>query len=548
MSVQGVFLWNGVRALMSASYTLSLGVTPGVATLAIPPQPNGVQMQGTLTIQYGTTKIQFPDCRVGKIDFHADGSGRKYWLLHILDGRWRWRFGIAKAWQNRRLTNGFLDPEGRSRPQELAKMLADAVGIKNLDVSEIDNNTFPFADWEWRERPDLLLEQLCESFGCRMCYNANGKARVVRLGKGVPIPTTNALEYQKLLDPAEIPTELTFVAGRSVWNADIPLEAVGEEPTSEIRPIDKLSYKPVGGWGISDPPRFTCLELVNPKLQQFAQRSVFRWYRPKLPFMVGPHKVEHLWQILPWNNYQLVPTDNMAAVGQYSKDSFMTQPVWGWGRWLKHHENFRPVFVDVAGNLVRVSNDIVISGIGIDTERGIVQFSETMLLIDAKGWRVPAEMKVRVATSVRDYKTRAFHHWTKTRKIGPTGTKPAYIVREEIAYRSGRDVISGPNFGKEFNNEEDLESAAKYALDQAMYQFQLQAPEVATLPGFVPAMTDGAIQQVRWSVDESGRPTTFIARNTEWSPPGGTWSERRYYQDTMLQASHVFRSTSAQRF
>lgn len=531
---QGAFYWNGVKALLHASYSLSLGVTPGVATMAIPPQPTGIAMEGVLLIRFGAVSIQFPDCRVIKFDFHQDQSGRKYWLLHIADGRWRWRYGIANAFHNRRLSNGLLDDDSKKQPRDLAKLLASAIGIQNMDVSALPNDALPFVDWEWKERPDTILAQLCESLGCRIAYNANGKVRVVKRGVGSALNKTNAIEHQIAIDPGEIPEKLVFVAGRSLWNQDLELEAVGEDVDGKIRLIEDLSYAPVGGWKISDPPRFACLlKGPNKKLQQLAQSSVFRWFRPKVPFFIGGRHVKELWQILPLNGFQLVPTDNFGFVAKFAPDNFITMPPWAYGDWLKQHDDNLPTTINVAGNLVDVQAGIMTGGFGIDQERGIIQFGQPMILNDPEGWRIPAKLKIRCAISYRDLKTRQCEHWTMEKAI-PNGSKkckPRYLVKEELAFRQGRDIATGKLNGPVWDNLKDLTSLATHYLKQLESEYQTQTPEVVTLPGFVPVTVDGAIQQVRWWVTEAGAPFTQVSRNTEMSPPGGSWFERRFFED-----------------
>lgn len=532
MAVQGAFYWGGVRALLHGSYTLGLGVTPGLATLAIPPQPNGVSMTGTLSIRYGSTSIEFPDCRVVKLDFHADGSGRKFWMLHIADGRWKWRYGVINGYYNRRLSNGLLDEVSKKTPRDLVKLLAEAIGIRRIDVSALPNKSFPFTDWEWKDRPDTLLAQILDSFACRLAYNAKGDVRVVVVGKGAALPKENALDYQIGIDPSESPEKLVFVAGRSHWNVDVDLEPVGEELNGEIRPIDKLTYAPIAGWKIGDIPRFTCLK--NKRMQQQAQKCIWRWFRPKVPFKIGNRNVDELWQVLPMPGYQLIPTDNFGFVEEYSKDNFLTQPPWVYGEYIKNSESYKPTAIAAGGNLIDVAAGIITHGFGVDSERGLIQFSRPMYLIDqATGSIAPPKIKVRAAFGYRDKRTRQFEHWSREFALpnGTKGTKPRYIVREDLGYREGRDIAAGKLDGPVWNNDKDLIDLANHYFAETKREYEVQTPEVATLPGFHNVRVDGAIHTVRWWVGEDGKPYTQVTRNTEQSPAGLSWSDRRFYED-----------------
>ena len=57
---QGLFYFAGIRALLSGSFTLTPGISPSVATLTIPPQPNAILRAGSLVLTYGATQLVFP--------------------------------------------------------------------------------------------------------------------------------------------------------------------------------------------------------------------------------------------------------------------------------------------------------------------------------------------------------------------------------------------------------------------------------------------------------------------------------------------------------
>ena len=72
---------------------------------------------------------------------------------------------------------------------------------------------------------------------------------------------------------------------------------------------------------------------------------------------------------------------------------------------------------------------------------------------------------------------------------------------------------------------------ANHYFAETKREYEVQTPEVATLPGFHNVRVDGAIHTVRWWVGEDGKPYTQVTRNTEQSPAGLSWSDRRFYED-----------------
>ncbi len=69
----GRALWNGVSGMISASYSCSHGISPGIATLTFPDQDvRKIQPAGTLTITDGVGTVSLPRCKV--IDTKSRGA------------------------------------------------------------------------------------------------------------------------------------------------------------------------------------------------------------------------------------------------------------------------------------------------------------------------------------------------------------------------------------------------------------------------------------------------------------------------------------------
>ena len=89
---QGLAHFGGITSLLSATYTLAHGITPGVATLYVPPQTDVIFRAGPLVFTYDAITITLADCILDRISVQYGSDGRKIWALHILDRRWKWKF------------------------------------------------------------------------------------------------------------------------------------------------------------------------------------------------------------------------------------------------------------------------------------------------------------------------------------------------------------------------------------------------------------------------------------------------------------------------
>ena len=133
---QGIAYFAGIQAFLSFNYTLTPGITPGLATLYIPPQPGRIFEVGPLLVSYGNTQLVFPDCKVDRISVETDGEGHTVWGLSILDRRWKWAWGRISGYYNVR-RGETLVKETEKRPQELATLCLEAMGETGYDVSRM---------------------------------------------------------------------------------------------------------------------------------------------------------------------------------------------------------------------------------------------------------------------------------------------------------------------------------------------------------------------------------------------------------------------------
>src|SRR5262245_57579654 len=127
MPPQGLLTFPGLQQIVSWSYTLSHGITPGVAHVEIAPQFGVPAEIGTMIISFGDIELAFPGCVLDCANVRRDGAGMVV-NLAILDRRWAWRYGQISGRYNVRQRNGELDPATEQAPQDLAALLLTAMG------------------------------------------------------------------------------------------------------------------------------------------------------------------------------------------------------------------------------------------------------------------------------------------------------------------------------------------------------------------------------------------------------------------------------------
>lgn len=233
--------------VISASYTLSHGVSPGIvnieAVLRDPSNPN-VQREGSVVISWSGTSILLRGCVVDRIDISVDGSGRERMSLTILDRRHAWRDnGVIEGEFNVRFStaSGYRSNERSLR--ELATLCLDAMGERRYDVSRMPNDLYPQVFWELTN-PSLGLSELCDMAGCRPVFNPFlDRMEIWPAGVGRELPVNGlAISGKKTFDPPELPDQLTYLADYSEFQADLQLVPSAIDTDGLIKPIWKVSY------------------------------------------------------------------------------------------------------------------------------------------------------------------------------------------------------------------------------------------------------------------------------------------------------------------
>jgi hypothetical protein len=323
----------------------------------------------------------------------------------------------------------------------------------------------------------------------------------------------------------------------------VGLSGEDDEEADALAPIDELTYRPAGGWAAIDLPYYHQVALESRSL---AQKSVFRYYRVKMPLAVpgyegsAGNQVERLEQILPIEDEQVeVNVENGQAANR---------PAAVFGVWFGESGDV----VNSAPSLVPLEHAPQSSGsessgaetagpeyrrpFTLDTARGLVIFDEPVYRNDhesatgGEGYELvvaPAELVLRAACSVRDAQSLALKRYTRQRGLGQNfGTPTRYLRHDEIVQTHIPTYSDAYALVEVATNATDVDPMADALLDAAQLQYKVQLPGTIHYAGLVPLELDGAIGQVSFQVGGSGT-TTTVARNNDAPGLGRPHGHRR---------------------
>jgi hypothetical protein len=560
---QGIITFAGIRSMpfMQANVVLTHGVGPNVSTIQIPPQGGRLIEGGNLELTYGGRRITLHDCKVDSIDMERGSDGLEVWTLNILDRRWKWRMGEISGYYNVRRGEGIVQNTVKTA-RELAKLCLEAMGEERFDVAAVPNDQYPEVEWNY-EVPAQALGKLCDEIGFRVILRLNNTVAVVKAGEGQRLPRGGAvLRDAATVDPPERPDSLVFVGDRNLWEWDLFLEAVAEEPDGRIVPLNEVSYAPrneelwYDGFKWAGPD-IDYQEDIDVAFQELAKRSVFRKYRILAGFRV-PGASRNYWvdvldQILPLDTSQL-------SEETITNEKRRREPV-VWGIWsteddgdLNSNEVKNAAGIKFSADLTRNPEAAYQRGFRIDSATGIIEFNESVfrwhrnprVIVGPGGgvpsatidedFRLPAELRLRIAFGVRNPQNNQWIH-EEVRRNSPRkkfGTKPEYIKRADVqlkAIYNARRERWDLNLG-------EFEGAAKSYLDEHERRYEVDVPQGMTYVGLEAINLDGAIQQVSWTIDESGT-TTKASRNREEPLVAPSYQERRLFQRTAEEVKRI---------
>lgn len=269
MAIFGKAYWGGALVMESCTYTMSHGISPGIAVYTMPPNPLGIPVAtyGDLIFEDGVKRIRIPDCKVMSIKT-PDNSGGQVQTLEIADRRWKWRdFGSIYGCYNQLDQVGKLIPWTTRSPREMAILCLDAMGeqVYDIDLPEgitqaegerftrilrpgelfPPSGTNPPIEW-MAESPATVLQALAATFGRRVIYRLNDNSILIGIpGRGKVLPDGSIASFSPGVSLPARPYAVRAVGSPTRYQGRFSLEPVGKEWDGTYRPIDELSYAPV---------------------------------------------------------------------------------------------------------------------------------------------------------------------------------------------------------------------------------------------------------------------------------------------------------------
>lgn len=531
--MSGIVFWAefpGIEQIVKASYTRTLGVTPGYIEVEMLPQSAITNIYGDFKFIFGNESLVLKDCKIDTASTTLDENGL-VWSLKILDRRWRWSFGEIYGEYNIVGFGGDLIPAHERAPQVLAEYLFQAMGETNYDVSALPNDSDPHVEWDGNN-PALELETLVHNLGCAVCITNDNTVKIVKLGSGASLPENGNISNDSLsINPSDAPDTIVVNGGNTLVQAWLRLRAVGLDFKGTIAPIDRLSYKPAGntgnpngGWAFEShlfPNVNETLEVggVEISARKLATQTVWRWYQVDLvrtnagklkllmnvPFGIG--QILYGRQITPINDF-LVDAEFDDTGNEFPA------PCKVWGTFWKYN----------AGPPENVTQEYE-GQFSVIGDKLVVQFDKQVLKWGGEdvGWQ-EADIYLLCSFFVRNYQTHAFHRYQYRLPTGQNnGTGPEVVNDDGLQLQV--KMTSKPPFNSESQFKwaevvgvKELDGDGKYLAQLALDKYQNDGTAERTYNGLIAIDTDGAIRQVRYSMDDNSGFETRASRNTESIP------------------------------
>lgn len=520
------FSFPGVTAadIHSVNAALSVGFNPGRVSVTC---RSGVAPGnfGSLSFGDGTRTITLPLCRLVSRSLRSDGKQ----LLVFEDQRWRWRFGVINGRYNfREGDNSTLIAE--KTPRELAALLAAELN-ETIDATNLPNDPRPAVNW-YAANPGQELAKLCGDLGCTIAPDGDGTWTIHKLGVGSLITGLDAFVQQAAIDsiarPA--PEQIAVATGAVQYEVVFALRAVGRDTNGQLKPIDDLSYKPVGGWEAQDPSFYGVTgTYTDPSTQEtlnnrdLARENVWRLYQvhtmpagtganslnpPGYPLDSEPD-IENLNQLLP-----IRPVTNESAdwtVGIRAP----RRPAEVWGVYATQ---------SLVG-LNTASGTRVRTNFQIDGPKGLIQFAEPLYRDDPTG-RTAAELYLRCVVEVTDPTLNQKLYYAKYENTGQlSGAGAEVIKRPDLSLRyeptwaaDGTIAESGGSPIATGDNLTAINAECDYHLSNAADVYDAQSTGMVRLAGIHGVALDGLRQDISWAMGVTQEPSTSVGLNSATSP------------------------------
>ncbi len=513
--------FGGTDRVISGSYSLAWGTTPGQARLSVGVGFGRIGQIGDLKFFFRSQSFTLHDAIVVEPTISGGSSEVPRTDFVALDRRWKWQFrGLVKGDWNFEKKDGSLLRQ--QSPRSMAAMLFDALGEVNYDVTAMPDTPRPRVIWD-HVSPRDELNRLCADFGCVVCFSPiSNRAYIVKIGVGVGPPAPKDESHQVNRSDSQIwpvpPDGVRIVGGEAIFQTALALgEAVGREVDGSYQPIDRLSYKPPGGWTSIQPWEFNDIETEYTDAatgetlyhRGLAQASVWRCYRisgqkaggfaPAM-LMGQPNAPTSILDLGPFTGSIL------------DKDPVTNERLPSYARGVFADERLA---VGASANTKRGTR--FPGSISIDSEQRIVTFDAPLYKYNANERPEPADVELIAAYQCS--KDGVPIRWQLTRPTGyNNGAGEQLEHHDEIVLEVVEKTASSTGAAR--SNVATVETEMNYYLDAIVSRYQQTTATVATYGGLLIGLAyslGGQLRSVAYSFSASGAPTTTFSWNCERS-------------------------------
>jgi hypothetical protein len=550
--LQGYAAWPNVRGCISCSYTCSHGISPGVASLIVPPNinPAAVPQFGNLVIGDGARKVTLRGCRVDSVRQINYGDGYA-WLITILDRRWQWRYGSIDGWYNQThsnpdelglppgeyvVRNGIYIPGTERSPRQLMKLCLRMMRVRSYIIEPFDDTIRPEINW-YGVNPAAALQEVCSSVNARVVYSAPRDTVIITPlgGKAGLLPTTPMLSNSPGIKFQSRVSAVQLQVGPTIFTDYLPLEPVGFEEDGRIRPLDELSYQPENGWWKYHPEIAPEMVVQGESKdvetsKKLAQQSLLKIFRIKVS---SDDRLSVCNKVVVTTRQQIYMLGRIFSPERDIKGQYVTKDAFVIGECQNRTIQGGKIAEYEFGSPLPIA-------FSVDGERGLVVFSRPVYKIvgTAPNYQPmpPQQLYIYTSMHVRHPQTLQYISGIWLRRFGPdTGAPPRHIIRSDLKamYQAIRNVSksSGDNLfqlAEIQTNESEVARAADYYMKATQVSAGGEATvRTATFAGIYPISCNGAVHQVTWSVGLGQPPTTTVGVNTEYDYVVPPYPERR---------------------
>ncbi|SFH96362.1 hypothetical protein [Planctomicrobium piriforme] len=507
--VAGTF--PGIAQIVRIVATKSNGVLPGVAQVYFLPQATSPSSDGTLVIAHGSDYVSWQQARLdkGSIRFTTNGH---LCVATIYDRRFWWVNTIVHGQYNVRDANGEIIAATEKTPQELAAHLLDQMGEFGYDISALPNDTDdrPFVDWSCAWAAGELY-RLCADRGCEPDLSLmTNSTRIVRLGEGATIPSTDVQSVSFGFDLGDVPAVLRVCTAETLWQLKFKMNAMAIDPDGQVVEKADADYAPAGGWDDEIPDQL--LPEEDEDVRELANSSVYHLFEVG-SFADGTNDLPgteltlpEISQCFPLNRTLLESYTNGLSGKRDAKSAYLE------GKFFPHWRDVQAL----------ANTDAVIPYSGqfsLFPETGRVLTAKSLYRQTEAGYEDP-ELYLVTSCNVRNADDNQYVRYVYDYAMGGYGIfplpRPELVRTIRAVYETGDPTA----IDSIEDNQDQIDAACQVVIEAAKAKYQTQQSLDAVYRGIIPIDTDGVNRQVSWTVSTQGDNAgahTRISQNCETS-------------------------------